>query len=888
MKHLILLVIAIYAVQATPSHLLGSKQCTWGPSYWCSNLTAASGCHAVPHCIQTVWQHQTVQQDKDSVCQICLDMVKQARDQLLSNETEEEIKEVFEGSCKLIPVKLIKKECCALVDDFIPELVDTLASQMNPQVVCSVAGLCNNARYDKLIEDYESSLKRSVKKIDPCDGCHTVVDIMERKFDKMSKDEVLQAFLRICGHMGSLSDGCSNIVVTYFQEIYEHLENNLNPTDVCLLAGECSAQFHRHVEITTTSNVGVVKFGEKDDLPCELCQQLVTHLRDLLVANTTEEEFKRVLVGLCKQTGQFTDECLNLVDEYYPIIYQTLVENLNGTAACALIGICPTNLDDYEDVPIRPLLPVQSANKAIALAGKKVGKVNLEKPEMMQLPIERVFPPFGAPNEVYNQQACVFCEYLLHYLQEAITEPSSESEIKRIVSKVCDKLPASINATCLAFVDTYGDAICSLLAQEFDPSIICPLIRVCPAPQDVKDVETFKEIVGGDQPKCPMCLFAVTKLEEMIKNDKTEESIENALNKLCSHFNGKIKLECQDFVTTYSRTLVNLLIDDLKPQNICVALKLCNEKAPDKPITPVHVEDVEILTNEIPDHTKNGVSYAESKQVENKPQCVICEFAMSKLQNLLQNKTTEQEIEDAVLKLCDDLPKSVRGECKKFVNTYADLVIQLLIGTLKPDEICEYIGLCDKNGRNAQVQPIEPKPEVQNLKSPQCVLCKLLMTQIEKYIIGPITKEGVEDGLRQICNTLPRSEKKSCYDFVKKYGDIIATLLIQATNPAEVCSLTFLCAENEKILTEIRTCATCEALYINVVNGMLNGMEKVEDACELLEDPYKPECLQIANKHAVTLVRSAFYQTDVTSVCHGLEYCKGPSNLGRIQREIQL
>lgn len=61
------------------------------------------------------------------------------------------MKEVFDGSCELLPVKIIKNECKKLSDDFIPELVDTLASQMDPNVVCTVSGLCNNAHIDKLL-----------------------------------------------------------------------------------------------------------------------------------------------------------------------------------------------------------------------------------------------------------------------------------------------------------------------------------------------------------------------------------------------------------------------------------------------------------------------------------------------------------------------------------------------------------------------------------------------------------------------------------------------------------------------------------------------------------------------------------------------------------------
>lgn len=53
-----------------------------------------------------------------------------------------------------MPVKIVAKECMKLADDFVPELVETLASEMNPQAVCSVAGLCNSARIDKLLEEH--------------------------------------------------------------------------------------------------------------------------------------------------------------------------------------------------------------------------------------------------------------------------------------------------------------------------------------------------------------------------------------------------------------------------------------------------------------------------------------------------------------------------------------------------------------------------------------------------------------------------------------------------------------------------------------------------------------------------------------------------------------
>jgi saposin len=42
----------------------------------------------VKHCIKNVWEKQRLPEDNDDVCQVCKEMVKEARDQLLSNETQ--------------------------------------------------------------------------------------------------------------------------------------------------------------------------------------------------------------------------------------------------------------------------------------------------------------------------------------------------------------------------------------------------------------------------------------------------------------------------------------------------------------------------------------------------------------------------------------------------------------------------------------------------------------------------------------------------------------------------------------------------------------------------------------------------------------------------------
>ena len=48
----------------------------------------ASECGMTSWCISNVWQYMDLPEDNDDVCSICKEMVKEARDQLNSNETQ--------------------------------------------------------------------------------------------------------------------------------------------------------------------------------------------------------------------------------------------------------------------------------------------------------------------------------------------------------------------------------------------------------------------------------------------------------------------------------------------------------------------------------------------------------------------------------------------------------------------------------------------------------------------------------------------------------------------------------------------------------------------------------------------------------------------------------
>ncbi|KDR18348.1 Proactivator polypeptide, partial [Zootermopsis nevadensis] len=744
-----------------------------------------------------VWEHQQLPPDDDDVCKICLDMVKQARDQLESNETQEELKEVFEGSCNFIPVKIVAEECCKLADEFIPELVETLASEMNPQVVCSVAGLCNNAWVDKQLADSGKFIKatpldEATDVVDDCFGCRVVINELDDKMQTMSRDDLLNNMLQACGRIGSLSDGCSAVIITYFTEIYSFLQKNFKSDAVCHVAGVCSATFHKHrpvlkkVDVVHESNVGVVKV--EDDLPCEFCEQLIIHLRDVLVANTTEQEFEEVLKGLCKQTRSFKDECLSIVDEYYAAIYSFLVNNLSAGEVCKIFGLCGGH---RIKVPIWPLLPAQTVEtlKASHLIGKNNDEVKASLltpaqsvgsliPAAYLTPASNKSSSFhrvsigesGGVVYINNKNVCVFCQYFLHYVQQAITNPKTEAQIEKVVTEACNHLPDAVEGQCREFVETYGNAFMALLAQEIDPSLVSYLEHRRKASNGWGFVVLT---TLNDKPTCPLCLLATQSIIDKLKDKRTEEEIRRELDLLCDDLPKSVVGECEEFVNTYEEQLVEMFLADFTPKQICTYLKLCDPTMKERLTTPVPVP--EILSNEIPaapqKRRNTAMAKAAKASFKDSTVCVLCEFVLSKIDEELKDGATEEEIKGYVENVCNVLPKTVVRQCRQFVETYGDVVIALLAQSLDPKEVCSAIKICKSIKKSVK----------------ECAVCEASMGAFDELLGDPNLQKDVDKLLKKVCPKLPAQDRDECNQLIDVYGPSILNLVSEVANPRLVC-----------------------------------------------------------------------------------------------------
>lgn len=132
----------------------------------------------------------------------------------------------------------------------------------------------------------------------------------------------------------------------------------------------------------------------------------------------------------------------------------------------------------------------------------------------------------------------------------------------------------------------------------------------------------------------------------------------------------------------------------------------------------------------------------EKLSTPEKPTCVICEFVMSKLEQDMQDKKTQDEIKKAVLNVCTAMPKSVRSQCNQFINQYAEMIINLL-DTMPPKKICMAIDMCNKQAMESQGEILE------------CGICQVTVMALHKLLETDVATTDVEIVLEKACGAIP-------------------------------------------------------------------------------------------------------------------------------------
>lgn len=472
---LFLAAVLLVAVEAAS---LGGDHCTWGPSYWCGSLQAASSCDAVSHCLKTVWKPlgpRPVQPTKE--CAYSQKLVETIRHVLPMDKRHRETRYLIATMCSFIGNDAFRKECKGLVMDFLPEIIKLVESGLEPSSVATVMGLCK---------------PHDNKAVGVGKSPHVKVLVMDQ--DQASR-------------------------LPQKKPVAEKNQARLSPKDNKSVKDKPAKE----------EKVG-------NDAECDICKFALKALDQLLGENRTEEAIRQGLDSICQDLpANITAQCKAFVDEYAVTVIKLLVQELDPQKVCVALGLCQPSAE------------------------------------------------LSAPRQTAGS-LCPLCEVLIGILEEMISNNKSEMAIEKALDKVCSLFPATVGSECISLVKAYGPAIIDLLQQEITPQQVCEKIHLCNSSSLIVPVALPKaEHVGkesADSAECDLCKVIITEINNLIGDNKTEQAIIHAVEKVCDVVSGDLRLQCQSEVENYGPAVLDLLKHMDDPAQVCTYLHMCTATSP--------------------------------------------------------------------------------------------------------------------------------------------------------------------------------------------------------------------------------------------------------------------------------------------------------------------
>ncbi|XP_042289670.1 prosaposin isoform X1 [Thunnus maccoyii] len=452
-------------------------------------------------------------QMKSVPCDLCKEVLMVVEQILKDNATEAEVLGYLEKACQLIPDQGLTAECKEMVDDYYPILIGIITGELEDPAV-------------------------------------------------------------VCGAMGL----CSSQQAALAQAKEQLMSNEIPQVDL----SQRVAPFLLNVPELLYPQESPKQEAPKQETPKQgsddVCQDCIKFLTDAQAEAKANSSFIDTLIAniesQCDLLGPgLSAMCKQYVSQYGTLVVQQLMSmEQQPKEICVHAGFCD---EMKKSVPMLKLLPAMKVVPAAKLvpAVKVVPAVKLVPATKVESATDKSAKPMV---RVRDSPTCAICEFVMKQLESMLQDQATEEEVIKAVEKVCGLLPSSLSGQCKDLIETYGQAIIELLVQQADPKTVCTVLALCNdarrAYVPALDQTRFK--AGG---YCDVCKMAVTYIDGILEKNATEAEIEEAVRKVCSFLPDSLQSECDQLVEQYEPMLVQLLLQMLDPDFVCMKVGACPE-----------------------------------------------------------------------------------------------------------------------------------------------------------------------------------------------------------------------------------------------------------------------------------------------------------------------
>jgi len=562
-----------------------------------------------------------------------------------------------------------------------------------------------------------------------------------------------------------------------------------------------------------------------NDLNCQICELIVTIVEQMIPAGETPDQMVQFLEKVCAGLPSHKVECKLIVDTYGRKIITELINKAPAQNVCRDLTLCPKRLSHYPVVQS----PVKETKYPMVISSPKVPVV--EK--------KNINEPTGGKKPA--SVPCEVCKLVMAEAEKYIKANSSEQQIKKALEQACNALPKSVQPICVAFVDTYEPQIVELLIKQLPPSQVCASLGLCKK-MVMEPPATNNEI------ECEVCQFILGEIEKYIQGNSTEHQITAIVEQICTVLPKSYGGICKAFIDQYAKQIIESLVDKFPPRAICQQIGVCKKNS------------------------------ANKIKRSNAVVCAVCKYIVGEIEKYVTDNSSASQIIHTVEKICSHLPLTIKNTCDAFIEQYGPTIIEYLINKYPASQICTAMGLCSK----------VHTPPVKKFQNPiYCTVCKLVITEAEKFISQNSTEKEIITALEKACASLPKSYAPICVAFVDQYGPEVIQLLLNKFPPNQICAQIGLCKNAtlvSKFIPKSKNvksvlCSACEYLLIEIDKYLAeNATEKeiisvIEHICNLLPLKMQPVCDAFIEEYGIAIINLLVNKMQPDQVCKAMKLC---------------
>ncbi|NWS37868.1 SAP protein, partial [Probosciger aterrimus] len=218
-------------------------------------------------------------------------------------------------------------------------------SFQQPKDICAMVGFCSSVKsvplrtlvparvvHEVKMETVEKASVQE-KALSLCEICETMVKEVTGLLESNKTEEEIVHEMEVVCYLfpASVKDQCKDFIDVYGQALVDMLLEATNPEAVCVMLKCCAANKPPPPPVVVKPAGGF----------CDICKMVVAYADKELEKNATTAEIEALLEKVCHFLPEsVSDQCVQFVDQYEPMVVQLLAEIMDPTFVCTKLGVC--------------------------------------------------------------------------------------------------------------------------------------------------------------------------------------------------------------------------------------------------------------------------------------------------------------------------------------------------------------------------------------------------------------------------------------------------------------------------------------------------------------------------------------------------------------------